>query len=538
MLDLLLEGGVVVDGTGGPRAALDVGIVGDQIVYVGARSRGVEASLDVASQVVGVKGHVVAPGFIDIHAHSDYSLLINRKAESAIHQGVTTEVVGNCGMGCAPLADPAHLPLMALEYLPGPEISWRSFGQWLEALERGGLAINVAALCGHGAVRLAVLGQASQQATVADVRQMVRLVEQSMEEGAFGFSSGLEYYPGKGAGADELRALARAARTHGGLYSTHIRNRDYAYAEAIDEAIATASAAEVSLQISHVAPRWGAAPGSAAAALERIDQAVRDGVDVWIDNHPYTFGRGLVMSAFPPQLFEGGVERLRERLQDPAQRRAMRDYATPQWKHWREGHWDLLTVYDAPHNRHWQGRTIQDIAETTRRDPWDVVCDLLQDEWRHPSGLYWSAPLHLQEDVDAGFRHARSVIMSDGSTVAPYGPYRDVRNVYSYGWVSHVLRAYVRERQVLTLEEAIHKLSGLPARRLGLSDRGIIAPGMKADLVVFDPGQVRDKATFDQPIAYPEGIRYVWVNGALAVAGGAHTGALAGRVLRHAASSS
>jgi N-acyl-D-aspartate/D-glutamate deacylase len=529
MLDLLLVGGVVVDGTGAPGAALDVGVVGDRIVHVGARSTGLEAS-----SIVDVRGHVVAPGFVDIHSHSDYSLLINRRAESAIHQGVTTEVVGNCGMGCAPLADPAHLPLIALEYLPGPEIGWRSFGQWLEALARGGLAINVAALVGHGAIRLAARGQASQPATPAEVRRMVRLVEQCMEEGAFGFSSGLEYFPGKSAGAEELGALARAARSYGGLYTTHIRNRDYTYAEAIDEALATARAAEIPLQISHVAPRWGAAPGSAATALERIERAYREGLDVWVDNHPYTFGRGIVMSAFPPELFEGGVERMRERLQDPAQRRAMRDYATPQWKHWREGRWDLLTIYDAPHNRHWQGRTIEDIAETTGRDAWDVVCDLLQDEWRHPAGLYWSAPLHHQEDVDAGFRHPRGLIMSDGSTVAPYGPYRDVRNVYSYGWVGHVLRTYVRERRVLTLEEAIHKLSGLPARRVGLADRGVIAAGMMADLVVFDPGQVRDGATYDHPIAYPEGIRHVWVNGEPAIVDGAHTGALAGRVLRHA----
>jgi N-acyl-D-amino-acid deacylase len=197
-----------------------------------------------------------------------------------------------------------------------------------------------------------------------------------------------------------------------------------------------------------------------------------------------------------------------------------------------EGRWDLLMVFDAPHSREAEGRTVQALADESGRNPWDVVCDLLLAEWENPTALFWSAPIHQQEDVDTAFRHDRCLIMSDGADVAMDGPYAEVRDIYAYGWAAHVLRRYVRERHVLSLEQAVRKLSGLAAERLGLHDRGLIAPGRKADIVVFDASAVQDRATRQQPIAYADGIRRVWVNGVLTVADGQHTGALAGHVLR------
>lgn len=530
MLDLLIKGGTVVDGTGRPGEMLDVGVDRDRVVAVG-RLDGA-----AAAHTIDARDCVVAPGFIDCHAHSDFTLLVNRRAESSVRQGVTTELVGNCGMGCSPLARARDLPLVCLDYLPNTEpVTWATFGQWLERLETGRSSINVAALAGHGPIRQAVLAGQDRTATPPEIARMVALAEECLDAGAFGISSGLEYNPGKNADTEELVALARVAARHGGLYATHIRNRDYAYHQALSEAIETAKAADVSLQISHIAPRWGSAKGSNSRAFQAVEDALGAGLDVWMDNHPFLFGRGLVISALPPAAFVDGLDAFRTLLQDRAGRRALKEYPNPQWKHWKEGRWDLLTIYDAPHTREVEGHTVQELAETGGKDPWDVVCDLLLAEWQNPAALYWSAPIHRQEDVDASFRHPRCLVMSDGSSVAPYGPYAEVRHIYAYGWASNLLRSYVRERGLLTLPEAVHRITGRPAARLGLRDRGLVESGKKADLVVFEPGTVADRATFDRPIAYADGIRHVWVNGVHTVADGEHTGALAGTVFRHPA---
>jgi N-acyl-D-amino-acid deacylase len=525
MLDLVIRGGTVVDGTGARGVRADVGVAGDTIACIGSE-------LPPADHILDATGCIVSPGFVDIHSHSDYTLLLNRNAESSVRQGVTTEVLGNCGASCAPLPDPRYLPFLAPEYIPWVDVRWQTFGQWLDVMESGGVSINVVSLVGHGALRAAVMGTDSRPASADEIRDMTKLLEESLEAGAFGLSSGLEYAPGKNAGGDELAALCREVGRRDGFYATHIRNRDYSYLEAIREALTTAAVSGARLQISHVSPRWGAADGSNEVAVAAIDRARESGVDVMFDNHPYTFGRGTVMSALPPWAFEGGVDQLWQRLRDPAQRVAMREYTNPQWKHVHQGRWELLIVYDAPANRELQGRTVAEISQGSGRDPWDVVFDLLLAEGESPNRLLWSAPLHQQGDVDMAFRHPQCIIMSDGSSVAPYGPCRDVRHIYAYGWATNVLRRYVRERGVLSMEEAIHKMSQKPARRIGLTDRGALRVGQKADVVVFDRERVIDRATFDRPISFPQGIRNVLVNGVMTVRDGEHTGARAGRVLR------
>ncbi len=527
MIDLLLCGGLLIDGSGNPPKEASIGISGDQIVYVGSDNSEIETIKEM-----DISGSVISPGFIDIHTHSDFSLLVNRKAESSIRQGVTTEIVGNCGMGCAPIRDIKHLPLLAIDYLPELDITWNTFGEWLDTLQAGGLSINVAALIGHGPIRMAAMGSDCRQANRSEVQEMVRLVKESMNAGAFGFSTGLEYTPGKCASTDEIIELATAVGDVGGFYATHIRDRDYHFIRAIEEAISIAATSGVSIQISHVSPRWGAPRGANTIAFEKINRAIQEGLDIWFDNHPYTFGRGLVLSTLPNTVLQGGTELLKKHLENADRRNAMADYDNPQWKHRLNNRWDLLTISDAPHNRKYEGQTVEAIASSTNQEPWDVVCNLLLDEVNNPMALYWSAPIHKQADIDASFQHERGIIMSDSSTIAPYGPYSEVRNIYAYGWASYVLRNYVRERGVLSMEEAIHKMSGLPAERLGLKDRGVILPGYKADIVIFEPDKVRDRATRDQPIAFPTGIQYVFVNGVLTVSNGNHTGALAGRVLR------
>jgi N-acyl-D-amino-acid deacylase len=528
MLDLVVRGGTVVDGTGRPAFRADVGVAGDTIAAVGGDGLEAAVTLDAT-------GLVVAPGFVDLHSHSDYTLLLNRHAESAIRQGVTTELVGNCGMSCAPLADPAHLALVLADHIPGVDAQWRGFGQWLDVLADGGVSVNVAALVGHGALRLATLGPAPRPASPAETEAMARRLEACLDEGAFGLSSGLEYPAGRPATREELAAVAAVVGRRGGFYATHIRNRDYHYLDAVQEALDTGTAGGVRLQVSHVSPRWGVRDGAAEEALRRIERARGTGLDVAFDNHPYVFGRGLVLAALPPWAFEGGIARLHARLRDPAERARLRQNESPQWKHVHQGRWDLIRIYDAPSTREVEGQTVADIAAARRQDPWDVVFDLLLAEGDHPGSLFWSAPIHRQEDVDMTFRDSRSAIMSDGSTVAPYGPCRDVRHIYAYGWSTHVLRRYVRERRLLSLEDAVHKMTELPARRMGLADRGAIAPGQKADLVVLDAARATDRATFEAPIAYPEGIHHVFVNGVWTIRSGDHTGARAGQVLRRTA---
>jgi N-acyl-D-amino-acid deacylase len=524
-LDVVIRGGTVVDGTGRSARRADVGVRGDTVVAV-------EPGLAAATKELDAAGQVVSPGFIDLHTHSDYTLFLNRHAESSVRQGVTTELVGNCGMSCAPLVDPAHLPLAIIDHLPGVDVTWRRFDQWLDALGQGGVSVNVGGLVGHGTLRLAAMGPSPRPARPDEIRQMTRLLGEALDGGAFGLSSGLEYPIGKTAEREELAALVAEVARHAALYATHIRNRDYHYVDAIAEALDTAAEVGARLQISHVSPRWGVHEGGGDAAFAAIARARGAGLDVAFDNHPYIQGRGLVMATLPPWAFEGGVHRLRQRLKDPAERARMRTNESPQWKHVHQGRWDLIRLYDAPANRDLQGQTVFALAEARHQDPWDVVFDLLLDEGDSPSGLLWSAPIHRQEDVDASFRDPSSAIISDGSTVAPYGPCQHIRHIYAYGWSTHVLRRYVRERHVLTLEEAVHKMSAVPARRMGLADRGTVAPGQKADLVVFDARTAADRATFEQPIAFPEGIRYVLVNGVLTVRDGTHTGARAGTVLR------
>src|SRR5262245_56414282 len=266
MLDLVVRGGTVIDGTGRPGFRADVGVAGDTIAAVGGDGLEAAVTLDAS-------GLVVTPGFVDLHSHSDYTLLLNRPAESAIRQGVTTELVGNCGMSCAPLADPAHLALVLADHIPGVEPRWRSFGQWLDALADGGVSVNVAALVGHGALRLAVMGPAPRPASAAETEAMARGLEAGLDEGAFGLSSGLEYPAGRPATSAELAALAAVVGRRGGLYATHIRNRDYHYLDAVQEALDTGTAGGVRLQVSHVSPRWGVRDGAAEEALQRIERA-------------------------------------------------------------------------------------------------------------------------------------------------------------------------------------------------------------------------------------------------------------------------
>jgi N-acyl-D-aspartate/D-glutamate deacylase len=545
--DLVLRRGRIVDGCGNPWFYGDVGIQGGRIARIAP-----PGTLH-GSQILDVTGRFIAPGFVDIHTHSDLSILVNPQAESVVRQGVTTEVIGNCGMSPAPvttacLAEMRHF-WGRLSSAPGVTWQWRTFGQYLRALQEGGLAINVASLAGHAALRIAVMGFENRPPAPAELDRMKKLLAEAMTGGAVGLSTGLVYPPGCFAATGEIVELCRVAAAYNGLYASHIRGERETILDAVAEAIEIGRQAGVPVQISHNAPKYGA-PCDASVNLGLVDQARARGQDVTVDNDVHTDLGPALIDALPQPFQERGVATAVALLQDPASRRQIRDEIVcdrlPAFgpvgllKH---GQWQRITVMHAPHTPEAPGRTIASLAAERGVDPFDLYFDLIVANGDAADAIFD----YIDEaNIRILLRHPAVMICSDGAVLAPYGPLNDPPPYApcSYGEFPGVLERYVRERPVLTLEEAIRKMTSFPAQRVGLADRGVLRPGAWADIVVFDLERIHDRATNLYPHAdpfenfphrYPEGIDYVFVNGVMVVDGDCHTGALPGQVLRRKA---
>ncbi len=528
MLDLKIEGATVIDGTGRAGNRTDVGVRGEHIVAVGDLSR------ESAGRVLTASGRVLAPGFIDMHSHSDWRLWGNRRAESKIRQGVTTEVVGNCGFSPAPTSTTflEEMRRFALYIPTGMDFAWRSVGEYLRAFDRGGTALNVVQLVGHGTLRVAAMGFARRPPTAAELTAMQRMLGDAMEEGAWGLSTGLIYAPGSYATTEEIIEVARAAVRQRGFYASHIRGEGATLLEAVAEAIRIGREADLSVQISHVKasgrPNWG----KVADALALIDAARAEGQDVMGDVYPYTASSTSLRTLLPDWVLEGGVDEMLKRLEDAAVRgRIRREVETPgsgQGLVDRVG-WDNIVIAWCPKRKEAEGRRVAEIAAVRGLDPLDAVFELLRDA----EGVASVIMFQLDEtDLRRALAHPHVMIGSDGSALAISGEMSAGKpHPRSYGTFPRVLGEYVREQRVLTLPEAVHKMTGMPARRLGLRDRGVIRVGARADLVVFDPKRVADRATFEDPHRYPAGVEHVLVNGSVVVKDGNHTGSLPGRVL-------
>ena len=528
MLDLKIEGATVIDGTGTAGGRGDVGIEGERIVAIGDLSR------EPAGNRLNVSGRVLAPGFIDMHSHSDWQLMGNRRAESKIRQGVTTEVVGNCGFSPAPVSTEFadDLRAIALHLPKGLDFTWRGFRDYLAVLDAGGLALNVVHLVGHGAVRIAAMGFARRAPDAKELAQMRRLVDEAMQDGAWGLSTGLIYAPGSFARTDELVELARVAARQRGYYASHIRGEGATLIEAVTEAIAIGREADLPVQVSHVKaagrPNWG----KLADALALIDAANAEGLDVAADVYPYTASSTSLTAILPGWALEGGVRALLDRLRDPeARARIRKDMEAPaggQPYAERVG-WDNLLIAWAPNRADAQGRRLAEVARVRALDPIDAVFELLADA----SGRVSIIQFQMDErDLRRALVHPRVMIGSDGSALAPYGDLAAGKpHPRSYGTFPRVLGEYVREERLLSLGQAVHKMTGMPARRLGLRDRGAIRVGARADLVVFDARRVADQATYEDPHRYPLAVDHVLVNGRFVIKDGQHTGSLPGRVL-------
>jgi N-acyl-D-amino-acid deacylase len=527
VLDLKITGGQLIDGTGAPARAGDVGVIGDTITAVG------DLSAEPAGRGIDAAGRVVAPGFIDMHSHSDWRLWDNRRAESKIRQGVTTEVVGNCGFSPAPVSDVFRDEMRGFAlYLPsGMDFSWTSVREFLARYEGEGVALNVVQLVGHGTLRLAAMGFARRPPTAQEQAAMERMMDDAMADGAYGLATGLIYAPGSYAATEEIVAIARRAVGPRAFYASHIRGEGATLLDAVAEAIRVGREGGVPVQVSHVKaagrPNWG----RVAEALALIDAARAEGLDVMGDVYPYTASSTTLRTLLPDWVLEGGIDAMLKRLAEPATRDRIRKEMTGGGETLLRGlDWADIMVAYSPSRPDAQGRRIAEIAAARNVDPLNVAVELIVAE----QGKGYMILFQLDEaDLRRALTHPYVMVGSDGSALATDGPLATGKpHPRSYGTFPRVLGRYARDERVLTLENAVWKMTGLPARRLGLRDRGVLAAGAKADVVVLDPVTVADRATYEDPHRYAAGIGHVVVNGRVVIADGEHTGALPGRVLR------
>lgn len=527
--DLLLSGGMVFDGTGSPGCMADVAILDGKIASIG---RNLEVR---ARRTIQVPGMVVCPGFIDIHAHGEEQLLVTPMAEAKLMQGITTMVGGNCGISAAPIQGPLAHFVNQSGVFPGVEVDWSTFAEFYQRLENNGIAINLACLVGNATIRACVLGMEARKPTSAEMNEMKRLVGEAMQEGACGLSSGLVYTPGSFADTEEIVDLAREAANQQGFYASHVRGMALPIFQAVAEAIRIGETAGIPVQVSHLNPGYPSW-GIVAELVELLDSARSRGLDITADTLIYDqsifSGGGLL----PNWANEGGISALLQRLADPVIRQKIKDEILQHGDEHGGGVASCLIQHGKWHQL-WFTRPerlyMKDMADLARMvtdpDPFDAYLDLLVDEKGNVSGI--SQP-YSQEDVDYTVSQAMIMPGTDDRPISRFGKLLPM-HTRGYGSFARLMGWYVRERRLLSLEEAIRKSTSLPARRLGLSDRGLLREGWCADLTLFDPETIREMGDTQEPARYPEGIHYVIVNGQVVVDEGEPTGVRSGCVLRH-----
>ncbi len=527
MLDLLIKGGTVIDGTGNPRIVTDVGVSGDRIVAVENLS---EAN---ASKTIDASGLIVAPGFIDIHSHADYTLLASPTADSKIHQGVTLEVVGNCGVSAAPISDERRTEAIANAVLGGAGLDWEwdTVESFLGRLRQTGTSVNVAALVGHGAIRTLVMGSTDTQPTGAQLEKMEGEMDRAMQSGAFGLSTGLIYPPNVYAGTNEIVALAKRAALAGGIYTSHIRGEGDTLLEAIDEAIEVGLRAGLPVEISHLKAQgmhnWHKMP----KAIERIETARAAGLDVTADMYPYTASNTTLTALLPAWAHAGGRHAMLERLQDGRARQKIREALSLSAYPDLPSYWDRIFISSCDKRPDTEGRNLRELAAERNVAPEDVVMDLLVEVAGDASMIEF---MMSDENVELGLRYPHVMIGSDGEGRAAEGILSQGKpHPRNYGTFARVLGHYSRDKKLFPLEIAVQKMTGLPATKLRLRERGLLKSGYFADITIFNADEVADRSTFTDPHQYAGGIHAVIVNGETVIWKGKHNGARPGRVITH-----
>src|SRR5215204_3656237 len=528
--DLLIRNGRIVDGSGRAGYVSDVAVKGDRIAAIGNLS---EAT---AARTIDAQGLVIAPGFIDMLGQSETYLLIDPRAMSKVMMGVTTEITGE-GESIAPINERQIKEQADFLRRFNLTIDWRTLDEYFKRLEKQGMGVNLGTFVGATQVREYVIGYDDRPPTAAELEQMKKLVADAMRDGALGLSTSLQYVPARFAKTDELIELAKVARQYGGIYATHQRSEANTIDASLDEVFEIAQKAQIPVEIWHLKTAYKKNWGRMSHVLARIKQARDQGLDVTADIYPYIAGSTSLSACLPPWAQEGGVDKMLTRLRDPETRQRLKKEISQDQTEWE----NIFLGSGGPSgvligsvvNRELeslQGKRISEIAAEQKKDPLDTVFDLILADHGQTGAIYF---MMSEADMRAAMKSPFVSFCTDSGSRATDGPLGGSKS-HPRGWGSYprILGRYVRDEKLLSLETAIHKMTGAPAARVALRDRGLIKEGMFADVTIFDPAKVIDRATFESPNQYPIGIEYVLVNGKISVEKGQRTSALAGRVLR------
>lgn len=529
--DVLITNGRVVDGTGAPWYRADVGITGDRIVAIGQLSgREAKTKIDASNLVV-------APGFIDMLGQSEFNVLADQRAASKITQGITTEITGE-GSSIAPLNDALVRSAQPTYDRFKVTLDFRTLNEYFARLEKSRPAINVGTFVGAGGLRAYVIGNDQKPASAADLDGMKKLVEQAMQHGALGLSTSLQYVPGRFATTDEIVELAKVAKQYGGIYITHQRSESGQIIPSLDEAFAVAERANIPTEVWHLKTAYKANWGRMSEVLRHFDAARARGLDVTANMYPYDRASNGLDACLPLWVREGGLDQMLSRLKDPATReRIKKDMDDPNAKDW-ENQWYgsgggagvmVSTVLD-PSLRKWEGKNLVEIGKEMGKDPRDAAMDLVIADRGETSVII---SIMREDDVRLALANPMISIGTDSGARAEDGPFSESKShPRAWGSFPRVLGKYVRDEKLITLEEAIRRFTSRPAGRVGLADRGILRPGMKADVTIFNPDTVRDVSTFVDPTHYSQGVEHVLVNGKAVVSGGKITSERPGEPIR------
>ena len=528
--DLLITGGRVVDGTGAPWFAADVGVRDGKIAAVGVLAG------RPATRTIDAKGLVVAPGFIDLLGQSEYNVLVDKRAASKITQGITTEVTGE-GESIAPFNDRMLAERKDLYSKYGYTPEFRTLGGYFDTLEKRGSAINLGSFVGAGGVRDFVIGKEDRRATPEELAKMTDAVDQAMREGALGVSSSLQYVPDMYNSTEELIAMAKVAAKHGGAYFTHQRSESNRIDASLDEVFRIAQEAGIRAQVWHLKTAYASNFGRMPEILKKFEDARARGLDVAANQYPWNRASNGLDACLPPWVREGGREPLLKRLSDPKVRervKAEMDQDTRDWENQWKGAGGAGGVMVAevlsPKLKPYEGKTIAEIAAAEKKDPRDVVIDIVLADRANAACII---AIMDEKDVRTALAHPLVSFDTDSQAKAVDGPFgNEVSHPRGWGSATRILGYYVRDQKVLRLEEAVRKMTSFAAEAAGLKNRGVLKEGFWADLVIFDPQTVNARATFEKPNQYSEGMPYVAVNGVLVVDGGKITGAAPGKALR------
>lgn len=533
--DVVITHGYIIDGTGSPWYEGDIGIREGKIAAIGKLAGA------TAKRTIDAQGKIVAPGFIDMLGQSELTMLVDPRVPSKIFQGITTEITGE-GSSAGPLNDTMIAADRAGYDHYHLQPDWRTLGEYFGRLEKHGMGINLASYVGATSVRRMVLGDADVQPSPAQLEQMKALVAQAMKEGAVGLSTALQYAPAPYAKTDELIALARVAGQYGGIYATHMRSEGDAVLDSIDEAARIGREGHLPVEIWHLKAAGKANWGKMPQLVAKIEAARASGIDITADTYAYTAWFNTFSAFVPPWAHDGGDAKLVERLKDPAMRARMRKDMTTSGKDSAGEEWDnewqeipgpesiLIAVVQNPELLPLQGKRLSEVAALWHEDAMDALFDLLIKDKAFTNVAVFGMD---EPDVALALKQPWVSVDNDSSGTSPDGILgAEHPHPRAYGTFPRILRKYVREEKMLTLQDAIRKFAALPAQRLRLTDRGVLKAGMAADVVVFDAEKITDKATFENPNQFSEGMDFVLVNGSPVIADGKMTGALPGKVLR------